>query len=70
MGVTSVTPSPLAIHYAKCPPQSDFSATSRGVVTGEVTAQDRALREDYFNVFAIADLTVPRLKAVDDGGLA
>jgi hypothetical protein len=38
-------------------------------VTGEVTAHDRALREDYFKVFAIADLTVPQLKAVDNDGL-
>jgi hypothetical protein len=39
-------------------------------VTGEVTAQDRALREDYFKVFAIVDLTVPRLKTADNGGRA
>ena len=28
--------SPLAIYYAKCPTQSDFSATNRGAMTGEV----------------------------------
>jgi hypothetical protein len=34
--VTSVPPVTLPNHYAKCPPRSDFSATSWGVMTGEV----------------------------------